>query len=167
MAPTVTVAALDAMDDAAFVAALGHVYEDSPHLAAAAGVARPFGDRDALVAAFEAVADALDADAGLALLRAHPELGARVAMGDASRSEQTGAGLTADDPLVVRIQEQGRAYRERFGFPFIIAVKGLGPADIAAALDRRSAHDESTERAEALRQVQRIARLRIEAAVAP
>ncbi len=163
-----TVAEVDAMDEAAFVAVLGHVYEDSPHLAAAAWSRRPFGSRDALVAAFVAVADELDDDAVLVLLRAHPQLAADRPMAAASVSEQRGAGLRdLDAEARARITAGNAAYLDRFGFPFIIAVKGLGPADVAAAMDARLGNDAAVERATALTQVQRIAALRIEDAVAP
>ena len=64
-------------------------------------------------------------------------------------------------------QAGNAAYLERFGFPFIVAVRGLGPADIAAALDERLGHDRATELATALAQVKRIAALRIEQLVTP
>lgn len=154
------------MDREAFVATFGHVYEDSPELAAAVWERGPFASDEALIAAFEAVVSTLDDDAVLTLLRAHPQLGARGPMGASSTAEQQGAGLVTEDPVVARIRAGNAEYLERFGFPFIIAVKGLGPDDIAAALSRRLEHDAATERAEALRQVQRIARIRVEAVVA-
>ena len=63
--------------------------------------------------------------------------------------------------------EGNARYLERFGFPFIIAVRGRQPTDIAAALAARLSHDAATERAEALDQVKRIAELRISEAVQP
>lgn len=156
---------LNAMDEDDFVGALGHVYEDSPQLAADVWRRRPFADRDALGAAFVAVADELDDSAVLALLRAHPSLGDRGAMGDASRAEQRGAGLDGDGPIVERIRAGSERYESRFGFPFIIAVRDLQPIDVIVALGARLTHDDPTERAEALRQVQRIALLRLDGAV--
>jgi 2-oxo-4-hydroxy-4-carboxy-5-ureidoimidazoline decarboxylase len=153
---------VNALDESAFVAAFGHVYEASPHLAAAVWRRRPFASTDELGEAFVAVADELDPLAATALLRAHPQLGARTAMAAASVAEQRGAGLATDDAIVDRIRVGNAVYVERFGFPFVIAVRGLDPDAIADALDVRLGNDLATERAEALRQVQRIARLRLD-----
>jgi 2-oxo-4-hydroxy-4-carboxy-5-ureidoimidazoline decarboxylase len=145
-----------------FLATFGQVYESTPALAEAAWGSRPFADRDALVGAFRAAAGRLDGPAVLTLLRAHPELGAGGAMTASSTDEQRSAGFSdLDDQTRVRIVTANSRYYERFGFPFIIAVRGLGLADIAAALDERLGHDAAEEQAAALAQVQRIAELRI------
>ena len=84
-------------------------------------------------------------------------------MTDESRSEQRSAGLTELDAQTrTRIVAANARYLERFGFPFIIAVRGLEPTDILAALDERLEHSAAAERTAALEQVQRIAALRIE-----
>lgn len=168
MAPPLTVADVNALDEAGFVAALGHVYEDAPELALAARDDAPFADLDALVGAFHRAAGGLDEAAVVALLRAHPQLGASRPMAAASVDEQRGAGLTTlaherRDALAAG----NAAYLERFGFPFIIAVRGLGPADIATALATRLGHTPDQERRAVFEQVQRIAELRIRSAVAP
>jgi 2-oxo-4-hydroxy-4-carboxy-5-ureidoimidazoline decarboxylase len=147
----------------AFVARFGHVYEDSPGLAAAVFARGPYSTDADLIAAFESVTASLSDDEVLALLQAHPRLGTRGPMGASSTAEQQGAGLVAEGPVVAEIRRGSVEYEQRFGFPFIIAVSGLMPTDIAAALRERLQHDAATERAEALRQVQRIARLRVEA----
>ncbi len=163
-----TIEQLNAMDVDAFVAALGPVYEASPALAAQAWWHRPFADRAAVVAAFHAVADGLDDGAQLALLRAHPQLGATGPMAADSVDEQRSVGLDVlDDDARGRIASSNARYLERFGFPFVIAVRGLQPADIAAALAERLDHDDVAERAEALDQVKRIAGLRLAALVTP
>ena len=161
-----TIDAVNAMDRDTFVAAFGHVLEHSPALAVAAWGRAPFADCDALVEAFRAVlADLPDADA-LELLRAHPELGARRPMAAASVAEQASAGLDrAAVELQARLDDGNARYRERFGFPFIVAVRGMTGDEVAAELDRRLGHDADTERAEAVRQVGRIAELRIDAVV--
>jgi 2-oxo-4-hydroxy-4-carboxy-5-ureidoimidazoline decarboxylase len=101
-------------------------------------------------------------DERLALLRAHPDLGTRARMSDASVGEQKGAGL---DRLTReefdRLQRLNRAYREKFGFPFLFAVKGSTKHDILAALERRLAAAPEEELDEALRQVGRIALFRL------
>jgi OHCU decarboxylase len=157
-----TVDEVNALDEAGFLAAFGHVYEDSPALAATAFERRPFADRDALVGAFDAAAGTLDDDAVLALLRAHPQLAMAGPLTASSTEEQAGAGLTGDDPVLDEIRVGNRRYVERFGFPFIIAVRGLGPADVMVALAERLEHDEAEEWETALAQVRRIAALRID-----
>ena len=157
---------MGALDHDGFVAALGHVYEGTPALAAAAWAARPFADRDALVRAFHAAAEELAEPDVLALLRAHPQLGASGPMTADSTAEQRAAGLASlEDRARAEIAAGNARYLERFGFPFIIAVRGRGPAEIAAALAERLTHEAGDERAEAFAQVQRIAELRIHQAV--
>jgi OHCU decarboxylase len=163
-----TVDQVNALDEGGFVATFAHVYEDTPSLAAEAWPRRPFADRSALVATFRAVAEQLDDDAVLALLRAHPQLAASGPMATSSRDEQRAAGLTtADERTRDEIRSGNARYLERFGFPFILAVQGLQPTGIAASLAERLGHDPEVERATALQQVQRIAELRIARIVAP
>ena len=82
----------------------------------------------------------------------------------ASTGEQASAGLDRlDADELARFTALNAAYREKFGFPFIIAVKGLGKADILAAFEQRLGQDREAERAEALRQIERVALLRLQA----
>jgi 2-oxo-4-hydroxy-4-carboxy-5-ureidoimidazoline decarboxylase len=157
---------LGALDQAGFVAALGDVYEHSPWVAARAFAARPFADRQALAAAMAAVVEAASEAEQLALLRAHPDLAGRAAIAGEltpdSRDEQKGAGLdrlTAAEHA--RFTRLNSAYRERFGFPFILAVKGADKATILQAFEQRLGNTRDAERAEALRQVHRIAGFRL------
>lgn len=157
-----TVEDVNRLDRDAFVATFGHVYEATPALASSAWQRRPFVDRLALVTAFEAVAEELDDAAVLSLLRAHPQLGARVPMTADSQREQRSAGLVSlDEQARDEIASGNARYLEQFGFPFIIAVRGRQPAEIAAALSERLHHDAADEQATALEQVKRIAVLRI------
>ena len=99
----------------------------------------------------------------LALLRAHPDLGARARMSHASIDEQAGVGLdqltqTEFDELHRRNSE----YKQKFGFPFLYAVKGSTKHEILAALANRLGSSRDAEFAEALKQVTRIAGFRIE-----
>ena len=146
-----------------FVERLGWIFEDSPWVAARAWKHRPFASVDALHAAMAVEVEDAGADEQLALLRAHPDLGARARMSAASAGEQSGAGL--DSLTLVEFEELARlnhAYRERFGFPFLFAVKGSTKHDILKALRRRVAADRETEFRTALEQVFRIARFRLE-----
>ena len=158
-----TLAELNGAERGRFAAAVGWVFEQSPWVAERAWDYRPFASLDALHARMVAVVDTADEAAQLALLRAHPDLGARAKMSDASMGEQAGAGLDSLSPAEFeRLQALNGAYRERFGFPFLFAVKGASSHDVVAALERRLSATREVELAEALRQVARIARFRLE-----
>ena len=163
MTAAVTLAELNAGSKDAFVAALGGVVEDSAWVAERAWEWRPFASIDALHGAMVDALSAAGAEAQLAVLRAHPDLGARIRMSEASAGEQAGAGLDRLTPAESeRLQQLNRDYRERFGFPFLFAVKGATMHEVLAALEQRrhSAPDEEFE--EALRQVARIVRFRLD-----
>jgi 2-oxo-4-hydroxy-4-carboxy-5-ureidoimidazoline decarboxylase len=151
----VTLSELSACGQDSFVGAVGWVFEHSPWVAERAWTRRPFATLDELHAAMTAEVAAAGADAQLALLRAHPDLGARLQeMSGASTAEQAGAGL---DRLVPGEFEHLRllntAYRKKFGFPFLYAVKGSTKHDILKALELRLASSPEKELSEALRQV--------------
>jgi 2-oxo-4-hydroxy-4-carboxy-5-ureidoimidazoline decarboxylase len=168
---TVSIADVNAMTPAVFVAAFGDVAEHSPWVAEAAAAARPFAHREAMVAAFAAAMQAAPHDTRLALIRAHPDLAGRAALageiGADSRSEQAGAGLGSLAPYeFARFTALNDAYRARFGFPFILAVKGATKHQILAAFEARIDADAEAEFATALAQIARIFRFRIEDRVA-
>jgi 2-oxo-4-hydroxy-4-carboxy-5-ureidoimidazoline decarboxylase len=158
-----TLAELNALDRGAFGRALGWIFEGSPWVAERAWETRPFTTLDALHSALTSVVAAASPEEQLGLLRAHPDLGARAKMSEASSREQEGVGLDAltRDELE-RLLTLNAAYRERFGFPFVYAVKGSTKHDILNALERRLPLTRDLERQEALRQVYRIARFRLE-----
>ncbi len=163
---TTTIAELNALDREAFVAAVGWVFEHSPWVAERAWAHRPFAGVDVLHEQMTLTVSLASRDEQLALLRAHPDLGARARMSDASSGEQASVGL---DRLsrhdFERLQRLNTAYREKFQFPFLYAVKGSTPAQILDALEQRLPRDVEDEFAEALRQVSRIARFRLESMV--
>ncbi len=152
-----------------FLARYGGVYEHSPWIAGAVwdrGAASD--DVETLAGAMAARVEAAAEEAKLALLRAHPDLAGKLAVrGELtaeSTSEQAGAGLdrcSADE--FAEFQQLNDAYKARFGFPFILAVKGHDRAGILDAFRRRVDHDRASELSEALAQVHRIARLRLQA----
>ena len=146
---------------AEFLARFGAVYEASPWVAEGVWPDPPT-DRDALAAAMAAVVDAAPREAKLALIRAHPELASRARMADASVKEQSGAGLDQCSPdEFAAFQRLNAAYNARFGFPFIVAVKGLTRADILTAFEARLANDAETEFQTAIAQIHRIAAFRL------
>jgi 2-oxo-4-hydroxy-4-carboxy-5-ureidoimidazoline decarboxylase len=161
-----TIAEVNRLSQPEFVEAIGWVFEHSPWVAERAWLRRPFGSLDDLRAAMVAVLEAGTAEEQLALLRAHPDLGSRAqesTMTDASSAEQAGAGLDRLSPAeFARLHELNTAYRARFGFPFLYAVKGSTKHDILKALEARASAGREEEFREALRQVSRIARFRLE-----
>ncbi|NNG05733.1 MAG: 2-oxo-4-hydroxy-4-carboxy-5-ureidoimidazoline decarboxylase [Inquilinus sp.] len=162
--------ALNAMPAARFVEALGEVYEHSPWVARRAAVGRPFSSIGVLHDVMVAAVRAAGPEAQDELIRAHPDLAGKAArardLTDASTSEQAGAGLDSlTDDEYERFDRLNRAYREKFDFPFIIAVKGLTKNDILRAFEQRIGHDEETERQTALDQIARIARFRLNALI--
>jgi 2-oxo-4-hydroxy-4-carboxy-5-ureidoimidazoline decarboxylase len=157
-----TIDDLNAMSRDGFVEAVGWVFEHSPWVAERAWPRRPFESVSALHDAMVAEVNAAPLAEQTALLRAHPDLGARVSS-EASLREQARVGLdalTAAD--AERLRTLNAAYREKFGFPFLLAVKGATKDDILKALERRLPSPRDAEQQEAMRQVFRIARFRLE-----
>jgi allantoate deiminase/N-carbamoyl-L-amino-acid hydrolase len=149
-----------------FVAALAAVFEHSPWVPERVAALRPFASAAALHRAMSEAVRGAPAHMQLALIRAHPELAGRAAIrGDLtieSSREQQGAGLSACTPEeYTRLHALNAEYGERFGFPFVLAVKGHTPQSVIAALARRVTHDRDTEREVALREICRIARFRL------
>ena len=162
--------ALNAMDRAAFVATLGGIFEHSPWVAERAFAGAPFASVDSLHQAMVAAVRTAPASLQHALLVAHPELAGRAAIrGELtvdSTHEQSGAGLNPCAPEeLARLTALNAAYSARFGFPFILAVKGYDRAGILREFARRVDRDRDTEFAEALTQVARITRFRLDALV--
>ena len=146
-----------------FVAALGSIFEQSPWAAERAWRHRPFPSLEALHRALIVEVSASSRDEQLTLLRAHPDLGARARMTTASAGEQAGAGLDHLTPDEFdRLRQLNTAYREKFGFPFLFAVKGSTKDDVLAVLTARLPAAPDEEFAEALRQVYRIAWFRLQ-----
>ena len=149
-----------------FVNAVGWVFEHSPWVAERAWPQRPFATVDALHRAMAEQVDRASAEEQLALLRAHPDLGTRARISDASTAEQAGAGLDRLTPpefdLLLRVNAE---YRSKYGFPFLYAVKGSTKGDILKALQERIRNSPEQEYREALRHVYRIARFRLEESI--
>jgi 2-oxo-4-hydroxy-4-carboxy-5-ureidoimidazoline decarboxylase len=158
-----TLDAVNQMDRETFVASLGWVFEHSPWVAERAWSQRPFAGIAALHQAMMQEVSGAHTEEQVALIRAHPDLGTRARMSFASSGEQAGAGLdhlTQDDYR--HLQDLNSAYREKFGFPFIYAVKGSTRQDILGALGQRLSNDPAVEHAMALTQIYRIAKIRLE-----
>ncbi|MAZ31602.1 MAG: OHCU decarboxylase [Thalassospira sp.] len=154
----------------AFVSLYGGVYEHSPWIAKQLydrGITSALDTPDALADAMAAVVNGAVDDDKLTLLRAHPDLAGKLALAElthSSQNEQTGAGLDQCTPNeLARFTQLNDDYKKKFGFPFIFAVKGFHRTDILNAFERRVKNDVETEFNEAINQVHRIAKLRLEA----
>jgi urate oxidase / 2-oxo-4-hydroxy-4-carboxy-5-ureidoimidazoline decarboxylase len=151
---------LGRLDRDAFVAEVGFAFESSPWVAEAAWEERPFTSLGELHAAMVRAVERAPEERRLALIRAHPELGGRDDLTPASAAEQAGAGL--DRPGDERLSRATAAYRERFGFPFVICVREHTPASIVASAEERLGRSPGEERATALAEIAKIAALRLE-----
>ena len=152
-----------------FLDAFGRVYEHSTWIAERVfdgGLSAEHDTVEGLHAAMVSVVAAADREAQLALLRAHPDLAGKLAMAgeltEASQSEQAGSGLSACSPEEFRrFQELNERYKAKFGFPFILAVRGRQRAEILEAFEVRAGNSPEQEFEAALEQVHRIALLRL------
>ena len=153
-------------------ALLDGLYEHSPWIAQAVLEVRPFASIAALKYAMARVVREADRERQLALIRAHPELAGKTALAGAltaaSADEQSRAGLLHCSPEeFASLQRLNDAYRQRFGWPFILAVggprgRGLTRTEVIGTFERRLASHPDLECAECLRQIDRIAELRID-----
>jgi 2-oxo-4-hydroxy-4-carboxy-5-ureidoimidazoline decarboxylase len=175
MAPVserVTLETWNAMSAADFVAALEGIWERSPWIAEAAAGERPFANAAALAEGMWRIVCEAGEDRQIALLRAHPDLAGKLARAGAltaeSTYEQVSRGLDRlDDEEYAFFTESNRAYRERFGFPFIICVRDHSKASIREAFQRRLAGSREAEMQNALDEVRRIAEYRLKDRLSP
>ncbi len=166
MSAAISLAELNAMSVADFTARLGAIFEHSPWVAERAAARRPFDSVDELHAAMADVVRVASEEERLRLIRAHPELAGKAAvrgeLTDESTREQKGAGLDqCNVEEFERMQDLNRRYNEKFGFPFIIAVRGLDKAAILEAFETRLHNETDIERDTALAQIERIALFRV------
>lgn len=162
---------LNTCDFEAFVTALDGIYEETTWMAEDAFVQRPFQNVAALKTALRKCVERHPLEDQLALVRAHPELAgakaAALALSQESTQEQRGAGLLVmEGDVLERLRTLNATYREKFGFPFVIAVRGpdgLGLAldAIVETLQRRLAFTQEAAFAESLEQIHLIAALRL------
>ncbi len=157
------------MNDQAFVSRFGGIYEHSPWVAE---LAAPYLDDAAVTDVIARVmADCVDnasRERQLELIRAHPDLAGRAQIAgeltEASTDEQSSAGLDRCSPAeYAQFQELNEQYREKFGFPFVMAVKNSSRQDILDAFEKRLENDYDVEFETALVEIHTIARLRLDA----
>lgn len=156
------IAELNQMSQEAFVEALGGVFEETPVIAQHTWNQRPFADFTQLYQCMVNVVKAMSRDEQLALIRAHPDLGGKAKMAEASVKEQAGVGLDRLAPEEYeRFQSLNQAYKEKFGFPFIVAVKNHTKTSILEAFDRRLENTVDAEIQQAIAEIFQIAQFRL------
>jgi OHCU decarboxylase len=159
--------AINGLERVAFVDRFGAVFEHSPWVAEAAWRDRPFADRDELYEALVAAMYAAPRDRKLALIRAHPDLAGRAAiegtLTDSSTREQASAGLDRLSPQqYAAFTRANSAYRQRFGFPFVVCAREHTKESILRVAAERLENGEDEEIRVALEEIAKIARLRLE-----
>jgi 2-oxo-4-hydroxy-4-carboxy-5-ureidoimidazoline decarboxylase len=161
-----TIQDVNQMEESTFVSVFGAVYEHSPWVAEAAWQYRPFASLDTLHAGMDKVVEGAGQTRKLTLIKAHPELAGRFARSGQltaeSHSEQAKAGLTSlPGNLTKRMLELNNRYQAKFGFPFIICARLNNVATILRAMEDRLSNASETEFETALREISKIARLRL------
>ncbi|MFH7241735.1 MAG: 2-oxo-4-hydroxy-4-carboxy-5-ureidoimidazoline decarboxylase [Spirulina sp.] len=157
-----TLAQINQMNEVDFVQAIGPAFEDTPQIAAQVWPQRPFASVEDLHQKMVALVRCMTDGEKITLIQAHPDLGTRVAMAEASVAEQSQAGLTQLTAAEYdRFQALNQRYKERFGFPYILAVAGHTKASILDNFTQRLDNDPATEKATALSQIETIAGLRL------
>ncbi len=154
----------NAISKAEFIARFGHVFEHSPWVVERTAAHRPVRH---LHSAMMAVLEESTREERLALIKAHPELAGKAAIaGDltpSSAAEQSSAALDRLSPEEYALfHERNAAYREKFGFPFVICVKLTDKQGILDAMQRRLGNEPEEEIAAAIEEIGQIARLRLE-----
>lgn len=173
-----SIESINQMSQSEFVAQFGSVFEETPTVAKRTWMARPFQDvADLHQKMVDIVTQSMTPAEQLALICAHPELGQQVGgqqvggqqvggqqgqMAAASIQEQASAGLSQlNETDYSRIQALNAAYRENFGFPFVVAVKGLSVSDVMVAMEERMQANRKDEMARSLSEIYKIARFRL------
>jgi OHCU decarboxylase len=149
-----------------FVRRIGPVFEQSPWIAGAVAPRRPFATLERLHAALCETVRAAPEETQLALIRAHPDLVGRAALAGAltaeSSREQAGAGLDKLSPEEIALfQRHNAAYRDKFGFPFVICARLNKKDAILAGFEQRLPHSREQEIQTALEEIFKIAGLRL------
>lgn len=158
---------LNAADEQAFVKALGNIYEHAPWVAQVAARKRPFRTLAALADALQETVQAAPEAQQHALIAGHPDLADRAvrlqALTADSRREQIGAGFDRlSDEEFERFHRLNKAFRAKFKFPFIICVRRHTKDSILREFERRLRNDATSEHDAALREISRIAQLRLD-----
>lgn len=154
------------MSQADFTTALGEIWEETPEIAQQTWHNRPFTDLETIYQAMTDVVNNMNPEQQLTLIQAHPDLGSKAKMAEASVQEQAGVGLDRlSESEYQRFQTLNQAYKDKFGFPFIVAVKYHTKETILEAFETRLQNSQEAEKQEALTEISKIARLRLESLI--
>jgi 2-oxo-4-hydroxy-4-carboxy-5-ureidoimidazoline decarboxylase len=157
-----SISEINQMSQESFVEVFGTVYEATPEVAAEVWRDRPFTDSAALHQAMVTVVNNMSAAAQLRLILAHPDLGSKAQMAEASVQEQSNARLDQLSAVeYAQFQRLNNAYRQKFGFPFVMAIKGQNKTCILNAFEQRLNHGTAEERARSLLEIFNIAQFRL------
>ena len=146
-----------------FIAALGGIFEDSPWVAEEAELKRPFETIEILYQTMVAIVKNSNSQQQLALICAHPDLGSKAKMAESSVKEQAGVGLDRlTSAEYQHFHQLNQTYKDKFSFPFIIAVKNHSKTSILAAFKQRLNHSIEQEKITALEEIYKIAQFRLD-----
>ncbi len=153
---------LNLVPETEFIASLAAIFEHSPWVAENVVSKRPFSSLENLHAAMVQAVQNATHETQLTLIRAHPDLGMRLKMSDQSVSEQAGLGLDRlNQTEFERFSSLNTAYREKFGFPFIVAVRNHTRETILKQFVIRLEHSVELEIVTALEEIDKIAKFRL------
>ncbi|MED3997423.1 2-oxo-4-hydroxy-4-carboxy-5-ureidoimidazoline decarboxylase [Peribacillus frigoritolerans] len=153
---------INELNKAEFIEKLGWVYEHSPWIAERSWEYKPFISVEDLKQKMEVVVQNASLSEKLQLIKSHPDLAARIDMAEASVKEQSAAGLNSLSPdEYEEFHALNNQYKEKFGFPFIFAVRGSDKTVIKAEMKRRIGLDQANELKEAIKQIHLIASHRL------
>jgi len=172
MTQKISLSELNTVSKDEFVRRLGGIFEHSPWVAEGAVLKRPFKNVGSLHAEMVQQIETAGHDAQMKLICAHPELAGKAAvrgeLTPESTSEQAGAGLDQCTPAEYeKLTRLNESYREKFGFPFILAVRGYDRAGIIQQFERRLALSQADEMRESLQQIYKIGQFRLDDLVDP
>src|SRR6201994_1107676 len=162
-----TLAELNACSQSDFVAALANIFEYSPWIADHAAAARPFAGVNQLFAAMKAAVDRAAPELRLTLIKAHPDLANKTqraaGLTAESNAEQNSVGLDRlSDAEYEAFERVNNAYRDKFGFPYIVCVRRHTRDSILRDFERRLPNDAEAETRKSIEEIYRIAALRVD-----
>ncbi len=162
----ITLSELNQMNQEAFTDTLGEIFEHTPEIAAQTWQKRPFSTLETLYQAMVTEVDHLSDQDQRKLICAHPDLGSKAKMAEASVEEQGNLGLNLLNlEEYEHFQQLNQVYKEKFGFPFIVAVKNHTQETILESFSQRLQNTLTEEKAQALTEIKKIAQFRLESLI--
>ncbi len=156
------IAMLNQMSQSEFIEAIGSIFEHTPEITAAAWRSQPFADVQDLHQVMAAIVLKMSGSEQLKLICAHPDLGSKFKMAEASVQEQSTVGLDQLSAIEYdRFQYLNQAYKDKFAFPFIIAVRNHTKDSILKAFEQRFPNSLEVEKKQAIAEIIEIARWRL------